>query len=500
NSNLYILISAPIFSDANEKIGTDIATFELSELEKITKKSGGLGETSDLILAQENGDNLESFFQLQDGSKELPADLMAILRRSIAREKMGLKQQGNQIIAFAPIPNTNWVSALRIDAQELYASVNKDLIFVGLSVLAVSLAATSGAILLLRPLIKRVTDARELEKEIIAKTDAFENLKQTQIQLVQAEKMSSLGQLVAGIAHEINNPMNFIYGNLFHLESSVNRLMETVDFLMAQYPTVPSHIEDKLEELDFEYISEDLPSLIGSIKLGSERVREIIISLKTFSRLDESNLKRVNIHKGIDSTLLLLRNRTKADPTYPKIEVIKRYDSSLPEIECYSGKLNQVFMNILSNAIDALESRVDHENAIREKLASENSSGEDLDGGGASTGTQNGLFYGSFLPKIIITTEMGEDGTAVIKIADNGLGIPERVLQKLFDAFFTTKPVGKGTGLGLSISYQIIHGDHHGTLRCESQLNQGTQFIIHLPLQQTSTNAQVSQEKVRSVV
>ncbi|MEM6503754.1 MAG: ATP-binding protein [Cyanobacteria bacterium P01_C01_bin.89] len=500
NGSLYILISAPILSDTNEQIGTDIATFELSELEKITKKSGGLGETGDLVLAQENGDGLESFFQLQNGSKELSEGLVTVLKRAIAQEKRGLERRGDQVIAFAPISNTNWVSALSIDEQELYASVNRDLILVGLSVLMVSLSATAGAILLLRPLIKRVTDARELEKEIIAKTQAFENLKHTQLQLVQAEKMSSLGQLVAGIAHEVNNPMNFIYGNLFHLESSVDGLMETVDFLMAQYSTVPPHIEEKLEELDFQYIREDLPSLVGSIKLGSERIRDIIISLKNFSRLDESSLKRVDIHEGIDSTLLLLQNRTKADPIYPKIEIIKRY-GSLPKIECYSGQVNQVFMNILSNAIDALEARVDHENATRESSVSSGSNGEDVDGDGAGNGTQNGLFYGSFLPKITITTEMGRDEIAVIKIADNGLGISDHVRQKLFDAFFTTKPVGKGTGLGLSISYQIIHENHHGTLRCQSHLNQGTQFIIHLPLQQTPVSVKgKTQEKARGVV
>ena len=491
---LYILIMTSIFSDTNEEIGTDITIFELSNLEKIATKSGGLGETGNLVLAQEKGNGLESFFQLQDEAKELPEDLVTVLEQAIAQKETGLKQQGDQVIAFAPIPNTKWVSALRIDEQELYASVNQDLIFVGLSVMVLSLGATAGAILLLRPLIRRVTDASELEKEVVAKTEAFEDLKQTQVQLVQSEKMSSLGQLVAGIAHEINNPINFIYGNFFHLYISVDALLVSADFLMGQYPTLPPHIKDKLEELELEDIREDLPGLIGSIKLGSERVRGIVISLKNFSRLDESSLKSVDIHEGIDSTLLLLRNRTKAGATYPEIEVVKRY-GSLPLIECYSSQLNQVFMHILSNAIDALGARIEYENSAHKNSVSESLNGEDPVSNDAGSGGQSSFYYGSFLPRITIATEMAKDGTAVVTIADNGLGMPEQVRQKLFDAFFTTKPAGKGTGLGLSISQKIIHDNHHGTLNCESHLNQGTSFIINLPLQQTLSKGKESSER-----
>jgi two-component system NtrC family sensor kinase len=289
---------------------------------------------------------------------------------------------------------------------------------------------------------------RESEESERAKTlelqQILAELRQTQTQLIQTEKMSSLGQLVAGIAHEINNPVNFIHGNLTHTQTYVRDLMELIETYQQSYPQPALSIQDKLEEVDFDFLKQDFPKLLKSMRFGTERIREIIISLRTFSRLDEAELKASNLHENIDSTLTILQHRFKAKSSSSSIEIIKDY-TTLPSIYCYPGPLNQVFMNLLSNAIDALE----HCDVKQ--------------------------------PQIRIRTQRLANHWVAIHIADNGPGMSEAVKSKLFEPFFTTKPVGKGTGLGLAISYQIVVERHGGMLSCQSQLGQGTEFIIEIP-------------------
>jgi PAS domain S-box-containing protein len=286
----------------------------------------------------------------------------------------------------------------------------------------------------------------------------LQELQRTQAQLVQSEKMSSLGQLVAGIAHEINNPVNFIHGNLNHLETYSQDLISLIHLYQQEYPQFNPVIATRIKEIDLEFLSEDLPKVLDSMKIGTDRIREIVKSLRIFSRLDEAEVKAVDIHEGIDSTLMILQSRLKANLHRPAIQVIKNY-GSLPQIECFAGQLNQVFMNILANAIDAVEERNQHQNPEATQQ---------------TPGT------------ITITTALDSEQQAIIKIADNGIGIPESVQQRLFNPFFTTKPVGQGTGMGLSISYQIITEKHQGTLTYTSQPGQGTEFVIRIPLKQTS--------------
>ncbi|MEL6460939.1 MAG: ATP-binding protein [Cyanobacteria bacterium J06621_15] len=277
--------------------------------------------------------------------------------------------------------------------------------------------------------------------------ESLRELKQTQTQLIHAEKMSGLGQMVAGIAHEINNPVSFIYGNLEHIEDYTQNLLKLISFYQQCDCHHLEQIQEYIEEIELDFVIEDLPTIIKSIKMGSERIREIVLSLRNFSRLDEAEIKKANVHEGIDSTLLILQHRLKSPHN---IEIIKNY-GNLPLLECLPGQLNQVFMNIISNAIDAFNNNQSEQ-----------------------------------LRKIIITTEMKGNDFATIRIADNGSGITDKVKTKLFDPFFTTKPVGKGTGLGLSISYQIIVEKHHGKLWCESEIGKGTEFWIEIPLYRSS--------------
>ncbi|MDZ8082208.1 MAG: ATP-binding protein [Nostoc sp. DcaGUA01] len=285
---------------------------------------------------------------------------------------------------------------------------------------------------------------------------ALKELQTTQTQLIQTEKMSSLGQLVAGVAHEINNPVNFISGNIIYVSEYTQQLLKLVQIYQEEFPNSRQKIQEKIDEIDLEFVVEDLPKILSSMKMGSRRIEQIVLSLRTFSHLDEADMKEVDIHEGIESTLLILQNRFKGKPEHPKIEIIKEY-GELPLVECYAGQLNQVFMNVINNAIDAL----DMYNAQREKQEIESNPSQ-----------------------IIINTKLINNNRVVVKIADNGPGMTEEVKQKLFDPFFTTKPVGQGTGLGLSISYQIIVQKHSGVLQCNSQLGKGTEFWIEIPLHQ----------------
>ncbi|MEM9771356.1 MAG: ATP-binding protein [Cyanobacteria bacterium P01_D01_bin.73] len=289
---------------------------------------------------------------------------------------------------------------------------------------------------------KSKRQAKSLEKTL-------QKLQSTQSQLIQTEKMSGLGQLVAGIAHEINNPMNYIHGNLRYMEEYLDSLIEIVEAYQEAYPDSPV-IGELMDEDEFEFLIEDSPNIIKSMKMGTDRIKGIVYSLRNFSRLDEAEFKTADIHEGIDSTLLILQHRLKAGPNRGEIKVIKEYED-LPQVDCFPGQLNQVFMNILANAIDALDE----------------------------------AYEGSEGAMISISSESLPDKNRVkVVIEDNGPGIPESVRQRIFDPFFTTKPVGKGTGLGMSISYQIIIEKHKGELDCQSVSGEGTRFDISIPIQQ----------------
>ncbi|MEO1147571.1 MAG: PAS domain S-box protein [Cyanobacteria bacterium J06638_22] len=296
---------------------------------------------------------------------------------------------------------------------------------------------------------------------------ALAELQRTQMRLIQGEKMSSLGQLVAGVAHEINNPVNFIYGNLSHAKNYTQDLLSLIQLYQLHYPDPVPAIAEAITAVDLDFVSEDLPKLINSMKFGADRIRDIVASLRTFSRMDEVTMKAVNLHDGLDSTLVILNNRIRAQEDRPAITVIRNY-GHLPPVKCHAGQMNQVFMNLISNAIDALE-----EWCRRAAIA------DDCD------------------PYIEIETKvLTPQSCAQIIITDNGSGIPDPIRQRIFDPFFTTKPVGKGTGMGLSISYQIITETHGGTLECYSHPNAGTRFVIQIPLKLQEQQEKVRQEKV----
>ncbi|MEG4326077.1 PAS domain S-box protein [Microcoleus sp. herbarium5] len=301
------------------------------------------------------------------------------------------------------------------------------------------------------------TQTRKAARLAQAQTQQLEEtlreLQRTQTQLIQSEKMSSLGQLVAGVAHEINNPVNFIYGNLSYTSEYTQNLLKMLQLYQKEYPQPSARIVDAREDLEIDYLIEDLPKILASMKVGADRIRDIVLSLRTFSRLDEAEKKQVDIHEGIESTLLILQNRLKHKADHPTINVIKEY-GNLPLVECYPGQLNQVFMNLLSNALDALEMEMKKSDRTAKNLA------------------------------ITIRTQVTDNNSVAISIADSGPGMSEDVQRRLFDPFFTTKPIGKGTGLGLAISHSIIVEKHGGKLSCNSVVGEGSEFAIEIPLRQ----------------
>lgn len=300
-------------------------------------------------------------------------------------------------------------------------------------------------------LMSEISERKQAETEL---HQALDELKKTQIQLVHNEKMLSLGQLVAGVAHEINNPVNFIHANLHHTERYVDDLLEVIRLYKQHFPNPPTEISDKIEEIDLDYLEKDLVKILNSMSLGTSRICDIVLSLRNFSRHHEAEIKLADIHEGIDSTLTILRSRLRRSNSYPDIQIVKDY-GPLPLIECCAGQLNQVFMNLLSNAIEAVNER----DATRTAIDVRNE------------------------PSIIQISTVVQDGRLIIRIMDNGLGIPEALRSQIFNPFFTTKAVGKGTGMGLSISYSIVTETHKGKLWCEPNVDQqGTQFFIEIPI------------------
>lgn len=296
-----------------------------------------------------------------------------------------------------------------------------------------------------------------LRKQTADLEHTLRELRQAQAQLIQTEKLSSLGQLVAGVAHEINNPVNFIYGNLTFADEYMQDLLDLLKLYQRHYPQPVSEIQHQADAIDLDFLQTDLPKLLASMKAGADRIREIVLALRNFSRMDEAEVKPVDIHDGIDNTLLILQNRLKTKPDQPSITVVKHY-SDLPQVECYAGQLNQVFMNIFSNAIEALTSQMHRNRPHRVPLQA------------------------ILNPTISVSTERLSRDRIAIRIADNGLGMPEAVRTRIFEPFYTTKAIGTGTGLGLSISYQVIVNQHRGKLTCRSAPGQGAEFVIELPI------------------
>ncbi|MBN3923174.1 GAF domain-containing protein [Nostoc sp. NMS4] len=299
----------------------------------------------------------------------------------------------------------------------------------------------------------------EARNQAVQLEHTLHKLQETQTRLIQTEKMSGLGQLVAGVAHEINNPVNFIYGNLCYASDYTEQLLEIVRLYQLHYPHPHSEIQGAIKAIDFEFLVEDLPKIMTSMQVGTERIRSIVLSLRNFSRLDEAENKRVDLHEGIDNTLLILQYRLKGNAELPRIEIIKDY-GNIPLVECYAGQMNQVFMNIFSNAIDVLEV----------------GSGQWQNQGDKENNSCS-------IPTIQISTKVSADNSRLlIRISDNGPGMTEDVKKRIFDPFYTTKPVGKGTGLGLAISYQIIVEKHGGIMECISEPGKGTEFWIEIPI------------------
>ncbi len=304
--------------------------------------------------------------------------------------------------------------------------------------------------------LKQAEYVSTIQEQSATLNQMLTDLQRSQAQLIQGEKMASLGQLVAGVAHEINNPVNFIYGNLPHIGENIEDLLNLAQacrHAASRSPDVQTLLNQNLDLADLDFIAEDLPKMLRSMKVGADRIRGIVLSLRTFSRVDEAEFKAVDIHQGIDSTLLILGHRLKASDARQAVNVVKFY-GELPLVACYPAQLNQVFMNVLTNAIDALDEAREDGKYDPEK---------------------------NHLPTIWINTEYVKD-QARIQIRDNGAGIANENLSKIFDHFFTTKPVGKGTGLGLAISKQIISEKHGGSLEVMSFLGGGTTFIIQIPV------------------
>ncbi|MDZ8221502.1 sensor histidine kinase [Nostoc sp. ChiVER01] len=357
-------------------------------------------------------------------------------------------------VAYTPLREANWSVALIVPQENIESPLQAlNLLATVLGgLLVIGLISAWRQVQLYEQIRNRAfvfsQQAQELSKTL-------KELQNTQAQLIHTEKMSSLGQLVAGVAHEINNPANFIHANLNHANEYSQNILDLLKLYEQTYPNPTPEIRDRAQDLDIEFLAEDLPKLMASMQGGTKRIRQIVLSLRNFSRLDEADMKFVDIHEGLDNTLMILNHRLTATPNQPEIQIVKKY-GDLPLVECYAGQLNQVFINVLMNAIDALEE------------ASQKRSFKDI-----KTNTN----------QIKLQTQVDKSSHyAIIQIYDNGIGMSEDVKQRVFDYMFTTKPVGKGMGLGMAIAYQIVVDKHAGIIEVDSTPGCGTEFTIRIPL------------------
>ena len=458
--------------------------FRVSSLQQIVQDYTGLRNSGEIVLGAVNRDGVQLFFPLRnavgDRVTEASDALLGAIETAVTLKPGKTKilppqtSSTEEAIAVESLSNANWGIAVKMDRKELYAPVYRQLAFVGVTIVFLSSLGTGGMVLLLRPLTARViitTD--ELEQQVRDKTQAIQELKQAQAQLIQTEKMSSLGQMVAGVAHEINNPVTFVSSNLAYAYEYTNTILELVELYQKHMSEPVAEIEEYIEESDLEFVKQDLSKLLSSMKAGADRIYQIVLSLRNFSRLDEAAMKPVDLHLGIESTLLILQHRLKAQPHLRAIQIIREY-GKLPEIECYANQLNQVFMNLLGNAIDALE--IDRS----KKGDSSNKPNDKAEKTPSKSSTSSAR---PREPTIWIRTETSDGNLAIVRIQDNGCGMPEDIHSKIFDPFFTTKPVGKGTGLGLSISYQIMVEKHRGNIYFKSSPALGTEFTLEIPMQ-----------------
>ncbi|MDZ8110197.1 MAG: ATP-binding protein [Nostoc sp. DedQUE12a] len=422
---------------------------------------------------------------VQSGRAELINDVQADCRLSG-------KKNINALICVPLRAKERVIGAIAIGTDKAYSYRAEHLKLV-------SIFASQTAIAIEKALLyeQSTQAAMEAKAQTQKLQQALQDLQLAQTQLIQSEKMSSLGQLIAGVAHEINNPVNFICGNLRYVAEYAQDLLNLLQDYQKFLPVAPPDLQSELDNIDLEFIMQDLPKLLDSMKLGSDRIVEIVQSLKNFSRHDEAQIKAVNIHDGIDGTLMILRHRLKASGHRPAIEIVKDY-AKLPLIECHPGQLNQVFMNILANAIDALEESlvISHWSLASNESQMTNDKAQSLSQG----------FLGSELckrgqmtfPTITIRTQALDNEWIVIRIADNGPGMKESLIQRIYDPFFTTKEIGKGTGLGMAISRQIVVDRHGGILKCRSQLGEGTEFWIQIPVNYSVVETSPGQSETNS--
>ncbi|MBD2250896.1 trifunctional serine/threonine-protein kinase/ATP-binding protein/sensor histidine kinase [Nostoc parmelioides] len=425
-----------------------------------------------------------------DSSVELPVSLIKYVKRNeeifvidnaktvdfLASDRYIIGQQPKSLLCIPIINQGKFLGILYLENNLTTGAFTRDRVEV-LKLLTTQAAISIENAMLYKNLAQANQNLEDynhrLEEKVEARTQelndknhrlqqTLQELQRTQTQLIQSEKMSSLGQMIAGIAHEINNPINFIHGNIAHASEYVQDLLNLVAIYQRECPNYSDILAEESAQIDLDFLAEDLPKILNSMRVGSSRIRNIVLSLRNFSRLDESDMKPVDVHEGIDNTLMILHHRLKENSDRPAITLIKEY-AQLPLVNCYAGQLNQVFMNIISNAIDALE-----ESVVNGQLSVDK--------------TNDMKNMTTDHPTIRICTELLSSTTLRIRIADNALGMTEAVQQKIFDPFYTTKPVGSGTGLGLSISYQVVVEKHKGQLTCNSALGQGTEFVIEIPV------------------